>query len=249
MFNVRVYHTTIGGLHWDNWWKLILPIVESPLLHAARHFLVVVKCHSLGLHGSLDICSPLIGVILLIMSASLLLTHPAVDCIAEILRWKLEVFMVNSLRIWFLAGEHIGALAMSEPGSGSDVVSMRTRADRKGDHFVLNGNKMWCTNGTVVSEFCNSLQFADCLMGHCSGMKQLICPRAQDLLNLLLQNNIFQPFLNCPMIEWCVAIELQLSAAYRYHMLQFFTIRLIKARTSHTWMEALGVRSFSYRID
>ena len=94
--------------------------------------------------------------------------------------------MVNSLRIWFLAGEHIGALAMSEPGSGSDVVSMRTRAERKGDHFVLNGNKMWCTNGTVVSEFYNSLQFADCLMGHCSGMKQLICPRAQDLLNLLL---------------------------------------------------------------
>lgn len=40
---------------------------------------------------------------------------------------------------------------MSETGSGSDVVSMRTSAEKKGDHFVLNGTKMWCTNGTVVS--------------------------------------------------------------------------------------------------
>ncbi len=46
-----------------------------------------------------------------------------------------------------VSGEHIGALAMSEPGSGSDVVSMRLRADLKGDHYVLNGNKMWITNG------------------------------------------------------------------------------------------------------
>jgi isovaleryl-CoA dehydrogenase len=45
------------------------------------------------------------------------------------------------------SGEHIGALAMSEPGAGSDVVSMRLRADRQGDDFVLNGAKMWITNG------------------------------------------------------------------------------------------------------
>ncbi len=45
------------------------------------------------------------------------------------------------------SGEHVGALAMSEPGSGSDVVSMRLRADRHGEHFVLNGSKMWITNG------------------------------------------------------------------------------------------------------
>ncbi len=45
------------------------------------------------------------------------------------------------------SGEHIGALAMSEPGAGSDVVGMRLRADRRGDDFVLNGNKMWITNG------------------------------------------------------------------------------------------------------
>ncbi|MDT7819288.1 isovaleryl-CoA dehydrogenase [Xanthomonas hortorum] len=44
-------------------------------------------------------------------------------------------------------GEHIGALAMSEAGSGSDVVSMKLRADARGDRFVLNGNKMWITNG------------------------------------------------------------------------------------------------------
>ncbi|MFV8833547.1 isovaleryl-CoA dehydrogenase [Aquisalimonas sp.] len=46
-----------------------------------------------------------------------------------------------------ITGEHVGALAMSEPGAGSDVVSMRLRAERQGDHFVLNGNKMWITNG------------------------------------------------------------------------------------------------------
>ncbi|MBL8838247.1 MAG: isovaleryl-CoA dehydrogenase [Alphaproteobacteria bacterium] len=46
-----------------------------------------------------------------------------------------------------ISGEHVGALAMSEPGAGSDVVGMRTRADRKGDRFVLNGGKMWITNG------------------------------------------------------------------------------------------------------
>ena len=45
------------------------------------------------------------------------------------------------------SGDHIGALAMSEPGAGSDVVSMRLRADRRGEDFVLNGNKMWITNG------------------------------------------------------------------------------------------------------
>jgi isovaleryl-CoA dehydrogenase len=47
-----------------------------------------------------------------------------------------------------ISGDHVGALAMSEPGSGSDVVSMRTRADRKGDRYILNGNKMWITNGS-----------------------------------------------------------------------------------------------------
>ncbi|DBA72219.1 hypothetical protein WJX79_003846 [Trebouxia sp. C0005] len=50
-----------------------------------------------------------------------------------------------------IAGDHVGALAMSEPGSGSDVVSMRCRADKQDGCYVLNGTKMWCTNGTVAN--------------------------------------------------------------------------------------------------
>jgi isovaleryl-CoA dehydrogenase len=46
-----------------------------------------------------------------------------------------------------VSGEHIGALAMSEPGAGSDVANMRLGAEKRGDHYVLNGNKMWVTNG------------------------------------------------------------------------------------------------------
>jgi isovaleryl-CoA dehydrogenase len=65
---------------------------------------------------------------------------------------------VNQLRRWgndsqkarylpkLISGEHLGALAMSESGAGSDVVSMKLRADRKGDRYVLNGTKMWITN-------------------------------------------------------------------------------------------------------
>jgi len=52
-----------------------------------------------------------------------------------------------------ISGEHVGALAMSEPGSGSDVVSMRTRADKKGDRYILNGSKMWITNGPIAETF------------------------------------------------------------------------------------------------
>lgn len=50
-------------------------------------------------------------------------------------------------------GEHIGALAMSEPGAGSDVVSMKLRAEKKGNKYVLNGNKMWITNGPCADVF------------------------------------------------------------------------------------------------
>ncbi len=49
-----------------------------------------------------------------------------------------------------ISGEHVGALAMSEPGAGSDVVSMTTRAEKMGDRFVVNGAKMWITNGPVA---------------------------------------------------------------------------------------------------
>jgi len=46
-----------------------------------------------------------------------------------------------------VSGEHVGALAMSEPGAGSDVVSMKLKAEKQGDRYILNGNKMWITNG------------------------------------------------------------------------------------------------------
>ncbi|TAK47064.1 MAG: isovaleryl-CoA dehydrogenase [Xanthobacteraceae bacterium] len=49
-----------------------------------------------------------------------------------------------------ISGDAVGALAMSEPGAGSDVVSMKTRADKKGDRYILNGNKMWITNGPIA---------------------------------------------------------------------------------------------------
>ncbi|WP_284177123.1 isovaleryl-CoA dehydrogenase [Rhabdaerophilum sp. SD176] len=66
---------------------------------------------------------------------------------------------VNQLRRWgsaeqkarylpkLISGEHLGALAMSEPGAGSDVVSMKLRAEKKGDRYILSGSKMWITNG------------------------------------------------------------------------------------------------------
>jgi isovaleryl-CoA dehydrogenase len=50
-----------------------------------------------------------------------------------------------------ISGEHVGALAMSEPGAGSDVVSMRLKAEKRGERYVLNGNKMWITNGPDAS--------------------------------------------------------------------------------------------------
>jgi isovaleryl-CoA dehydrogenase len=66
---------------------------------------------------------------------------------------------VNQLRRWgtdeqkrrylprLISGEYVGALAMSEPGAGSDVMAMQLRAERRGDHYLLNGSKMWITNG------------------------------------------------------------------------------------------------------
>lgn len=49
-----------------------------------------------------------------------------------------------------ISGELVGALAMSEPGSGSDVTSMKLRAEKKGDKYILNGSKMWITNGPTA---------------------------------------------------------------------------------------------------
>lgn len=52
-----------------------------------------------------------------------------------------------------VSGEHVGALAMSEPNAGSDVVSMKLRAEKKGDRYILNGNKMWITNGPDANTY------------------------------------------------------------------------------------------------
>jgi isovaleryl-CoA dehydrogenase len=67
-------------------------------------------------------------------------------CVNQIRRWGTETQKRRFLPK-LISGEHVGALAMSEPDSGSDVISMRTRAERHGDHYVLNGTKMWITNG------------------------------------------------------------------------------------------------------
>ncbi|SFT97202.1 isovaleryl-CoA dehydrogenase [Mesorhizobium sp. YR577] len=67
-------------------------------------------------------------------------------CVNQINRWGTAAQKEKYLPA-LCSGENIGALAMSEPGAGSDVVSMRLRAEKRNDRFVLNGNKMWITNG------------------------------------------------------------------------------------------------------
>jgi len=67
-------------------------------------------------------------------------------CVNQLRRWGTEEQKRRYLPK-LVSGEHLGALAMSETGAGSDVMGMRLRAERRGDHFVLNGNKMWITNG------------------------------------------------------------------------------------------------------
>ena len=67
-------------------------------------------------------------------------------CVNQVRRWANETQKAKYLPK-LVSGEHVGALAMSEPGAGSDVVGMRLKAEKKGDHYVLNGSKMWITNG------------------------------------------------------------------------------------------------------
>jgi isovaleryl-CoA dehydrogenase len=67
-------------------------------------------------------------------------------CINQIHRWGTPA-QARKYLPKLVSGEHVGALAMSEPGAGSDVVSMKLRAEKRGDRYVLNGAKMWITNG------------------------------------------------------------------------------------------------------
>ncbi|XP_067673733.1 isovaleryl-CoA dehydrogenase, mitochondrial-like isoform X2 [Haliotis asinina] len=117
------------------------------------------KCGELGLHGItapseyggsdmsyLDHC--LVLEELSRASASIALSYGAHSnlCINQIVRNGNEEQKKKYLPK-LISGEHVGALAMSEPNSGSDVVSMKLKAEKKGDHYVLNGNKFWITNG------------------------------------------------------------------------------------------------------
>jgi isovaleryl-CoA dehydrogenase len=70
-------------------------------------------------------------------------------CVNQLRRWGSEEQKARYLPK-LVSGEHLGALAMSEPGAGSDVMSMRLRAEPRGDRYVLNGNKMWITNGPTA---------------------------------------------------------------------------------------------------
>jgi isovaleryl-CoA dehydrogenase len=67
-------------------------------------------------------------------------------CINQINRWGNKAQKAKYLP-GLISGAHVGSLAMSEPGAGSDVVSMKLRAEKRNDRYVLNGNKMWITNG------------------------------------------------------------------------------------------------------
>ncbi|PRD45831.1 acyl-CoA dehydrogenase [Phyllobacterium phragmitis] len=81
-------------------------------------------------------------------SASIGLSYGAHSnlCVNQINRWGNEAQKAKYLPD-LCSGAHVGALAMSEPGAGSDVVSMKLRAERRGNHYLLTGNKMWITNG------------------------------------------------------------------------------------------------------
>ena len=70
-------------------------------------------------------------------------------CVNQLRRWGTDAQKEKYLPK-LISGEHVGALAMSEPGAGSDVVGMRTRAEKRGDSYVLTGSKMWITNGPIA---------------------------------------------------------------------------------------------------
>lgn len=84
-------------------------------------------------------------------SASVALSYGAHSnlCVNQIRRWATPE-QKKRLLPKLISGEHLGALAMSEVGAGSDVMGMTTRAERRGDYYVLNGQKMWITNGPTA---------------------------------------------------------------------------------------------------
>ncbi|WP_158770593.1 isovaleryl-CoA dehydrogenase [Paraglaciecola sp. L1A13] len=104
-----------------------------------------------------------------------------------------------------VSGEHIGALAMSEPNAGSDVVSMKLRADKEGDHYILNGNKMWITNGPDAHTFV--IYAKTDLSAGSKGMSAFIVERGTegfsqaqklDKLGMRSSNTCELVFIDCP---------------------------------------------------
>jgi len=87
-------------------------------------------------------------------SASLGLSYGAHSnlCVNQLRRWGTQEHKAKYLPA-LISGEHVGALAMSEAGAGSDVMAMRTSAVREGDDFILNGSKMWITNAPQADVF------------------------------------------------------------------------------------------------
>ncbi|KAK1921324.1 acyl-CoA dehydrogenase/oxidase [Papiliotrema laurentii] len=87
-------------------------------------------------------------------SASVALSYGAHSnlMVNQLMRWGTEAQLKKYLPP-LLTGEHVGSLAMSEPNAGSDVVSMRTRVEKKGDKWVMNGSKCWITNAPLSSTF------------------------------------------------------------------------------------------------
>lgn len=85
-------------------------------------------------------------------SASVALSYGAHSnlCVNQLARWG-NAEQKQKYLPKLMSGEHVGSLAMSEPGAGSDVVSMKLKAEKRNDRYVLNGNKMWITNGPDAS--------------------------------------------------------------------------------------------------
>ena len=100
------------------------------------------------------------------------------------------------------SGEHVGALAMSEPNAGSDVVSMTLKAEKRGDKYILNGNKMWITNSPIADVFIVWAKLDGVIKGFIleKGMEGLSAPKIEGKFSLrasitgeIVMDNVFVP--------------------------------------------------------
>ncbi|OAY82233.1 Isovaleryl-CoA dehydrogenase, mitochondrial [Ananas comosus] len=116
------------------------------LMHSELHFLDNSLFCCLFCCFRNSVCSVSRGLLMLGKHLYCKMTH------YNLLVLKISLFRANLMYFYLklISGEHVGALAMSEPNAGSDVVSMKCKADKVDGGYVLNGNKMWCTNGPVA---------------------------------------------------------------------------------------------------